>query len=104
MRKPALLLIVLLLGLVTGCGVNLPTPVPSPTSSPVSTSPPSPTSASDAATAVPSVSETTSGSASCVAAPFDFPVESRIPPITEEDHTHGPADASITLIEYADFQ
>jgi hypothetical protein len=39
-----------------------------------------------------------------MAAPFDFPVESRIPPITEEDHVHGPADAPITFIEYADFQ
>jgi hypothetical protein len=39
-----------------------------------------------------------------VAAPFDPPVESGIPPITEEDHVHGPADAPITLIEYADFQ
>jgi len=39
-----------------------------------------------------------------VAEPFDFPVEPRIPPVTEEDHIHGPADAPITFIEYADFQ
>jgi len=39
-----------------------------------------------------------------VAEPFDFPVESRIPPVTEKDHIHGPADAPITFIEYADFQ
>ena len=104
MRKPALLLTVLLLGLVVGCGVELPTPSPSPTPTSLPTSPPSPTPASEAATAVPPASDTAPGSASCVAAPFDFPVESRIPPITEEDHVHGPADAPITFIEYADFQ
>ena len=104
MRKPALLLTILLLGLVVGCGVELPTSSPSPTPTSLPTSPPSPTPASEATTAVPPASETAPGSASCVAAPFDPPVESRIPPITEEDHVHGPADAPITLIEYADFQ
>jgi len=39
-----------------------------------------------------------------VEAPFDFPVEPRIPPVTEDDHVHGPADAPITFFEYADFQ
>jgi hypothetical protein len=39
-----------------------------------------------------------------VEAPLDFPVEPRIPELTAEDHVHGPADASITFIEYADFQ
>ncbi|MBE9472049.1 MAG: peptidylprolyl isomerase [Chloroflexi bacterium] len=94
MRKTALLLTVLLLGLVTGCGGESasPTVLPSPTSTP------------ETATAAPSVSATPSGPASCVAEPFDFPVEPRIPPVTEEDHIHGPADAPITFIEYADFQ
>jgi len=50
------------------------------------------------------VDPTPSGPAFCVEAPFDFPAELRIPPVTEEDHVHGPADASITFIEYADFQ
>jgi hypothetical protein len=45
-----------------------------------------------------------SGPAACVAAPLDFQAEPRIPPVTEDDHVHGPADAPITFIEYADFQ
>ena len=111
MRKLALFLVVLSLALVAGCGVELPTPSPSPapvaapTSAPP-TSPPPTTSSSETATDVPVASdvEPIPGSASCVAAPVDFPTESRIPPISEEDHVHGSADGSITFIEYADFQ
>lgn len=101
MRKFMLLLTVLLLGLVVGCSQeSSPTPTPLPPSPP----PSSPTPAPEEATATPLASATPSGPASCVAAPFDFPVEPRIPPVTEEDHIHGPADAPITFIEYADFQ
>jgi len=39
-----------------------------------------------------------------VQAPLEFEAEPRIPSVTEEDHVHGPADAPITFIEYADFQ
>ena len=97
MRKFLLLLTVLLLGLIAGCSQESPSPTPSPP-------PPSPTPAPEEAIATPLVSATPSGPASCVADPFDFPVESRIPPVTDEDHVHGPADAPITFIEYADFQ
>jgi hypothetical protein len=103
MRKSALLMAVLVMGLVAGCGVEMPSPVPTATPTTAPTSPP-PTSVPEATDATPPASEASSGSASCVATPFDFPVESRVPPISEDDYTHGSADAPITLIEYADFQ
>ena len=48
--------------------------------------------------------EPTPPPASCTARPLTLPTEPRIPPVTEADHIHGPADAPITIIEYADFQ
>ena len=103
MRKLALLLTALLLGLVTGCGAESVSPTPTSTSIP--TLPPSPTSTtSETVPAGPTVDITSSGSASCAEQPFTFQVESRIPPVTEEDHVRGPANASMTVIEYADFQ
>lgn len=104
MRKSALFMTVLVMGLVTGCGVEMPSPVPTATPTTAPTPPPPPTSAPAATDAAPPASEAPSGSASCVATPLDFPVESRVPPISEDDYTHGSADAPITLIEYADFQ
>jgi hypothetical protein len=94
MRKPALstLMMVLVLVLVAGCGGEAASPTPSPTPAPAT------------ATAAPATSVSPSGPAVCVDAPLDFPVASDIPPVTEEDHVHGPADAPITIIEYADFQ
>jgi hypothetical protein len=95
MRKPALFtfMVVLILVLVAaGCGGEAASPTPSPTPAPAT------------ATAAPPTSVSPSGPAVCVDAPLDFPVVSDIPPVTEEDHVHGPADAPITLIEYADFQ
>jgi hypothetical protein len=104
MHKSVFLLTVLVLGLVTGCGIELPSPVPTTAATTAPTSPPLPTATAEEEIDTSSTSETVSSAASCVAMPFDFPVEPRIPPISEEDHTHGSADASITLIEYADFQ
>jgi hypothetical protein len=46
--------------------------------------------------------EPTPPPAFCV--PQPLLVEPRIPPVTEADHVHGPANAPITIIEYADFQ
>jgi hypothetical protein len=40
----------------------------------------------------------------CAAQPLTLPAEPRIPPLTDADYVHGPADAPITVIEYADFQ
>jgi hypothetical protein len=94
MRKSALILFVLLLGLIAGCGAESETPSPSPSPTPVPAT----------ATAAPTEAVTSSGPAACVAAPLDFQAEPRIPPVTEDDHVHGPADAPITFIEYADFQ
>jgi len=96
MRKSALILLVLLLGLIAGCGAESETPSPSPS--------PAPSPVPATATAVPTVGVTPSGPAACVETPLDFQVEPRIPPVTEDDHVHGPADAPITFIEYADFQ
>lgn len=101
MRKSVLLLVVLLLGLVAGCGGESASPMPSPTALPSPS--PSPTSAPETAAPAPPVEATPSGPAVCVPEPLDPPTVP-VPPVTEEDHVHGPADASITLIEYADFQ
>ena len=90
MRKLALLLAVLVL--VAGCGKESASPTPSPTSAPEATTVASP------------VVVTPAGPATCVLESFDFPVNPSIPPVTEVDHVHGPDDASITFIEYADFQ
>jgi hypothetical protein len=35
---------------------------------------------------------------------IDFPTNPAIPEVTDEEVIHGPADAPITVIEYADFQ
>ena len=95
MRKLVLLLTILLLvGVAAGCGNG--GEAASPTSSP----PPSPTPVS----AVTTVAVTPSGPASCELSPLEFPTNPNIPPISEVDHAHGPDDASITFIEYADFQ
>ena len=99
MRKRALFMTVLLLGLVTACGGQPAAPTPSPSPVPATDTPPS-----AAATEAPAAAVTPSGPASCVEAALDFPPEPRIPDVTADDHVHGPEDAAITFIEYADFQ
>jgi hypothetical protein len=97
MRKLALLSLALFIGgMLVGCRNEPTTPPPSPTT------PPSPTPTLEAPTAAPTV-DATAAPASCVADPFD-PAESGVPPVTENDLVRGPSDASITFIEYADFQ
>jgi len=97
MRKIFLVLIgsALLLG-AAGCGgEELPLPTDEPptsvaTPSPEVTSTPWPT--------------TVPGAATChLAPPIGVEVEN-LPPVTEEDWVRGPADAPVTVVEYADFQ
>jgi hypothetical protein len=38
----------------------------------------------------------------CVAS--QLPVDDKVPPVTDEDWTKGPAGAKMTIIEYGDFQ
>ncbi len=96
MRRAVLLSLVLLLGLSAGCGGEAsPSPSPSPSSTPTSAPV---TEATDS----PGNTPTSSGPASCEV--FTLPSEAPIPPIDEDDHVVGPDDASITFIEYADFE
>ena len=94
MHKRLLLFLVLLTGLAAGC--CSPEPTPEPTLEPEPTVRPSPQPTVEVALEPQE--------AFCVAEPLELPVEPRIPPVTEADHVQGPADAPITLIEYADFQ
>jgi hypothetical protein len=104
MRKYALVS-VLLLGLVAGCAGKMVSVTPTSLPTLAATAPPPPTITPEAAAALPPASgNLSSGPATCVAEPLDLPLVSNIPPVAEGDHVHGPADASITLIEYADFQ
>ena len=98
MRRYALLLVVLTLVLVAGCSGESASPTPSPSP------PPSPTPVPETPAAASTVAPSDPGPTTCVEAPLEFNPEPRIPPLTDEDHVHGPADAPITFIEYADFQ
>jgi len=87
MRKFALLVIIVIVGLVAGCN----TPTPSPTATPSPTEPP---------TVAPAA--TTPGTVECRARAFGK--VDGLPPVSDQDWVRGPADAPITLIEYSDFQ
>ena len=109
MSKRLMLAAVLLAALLVACGGQAASPTAAPPAVPTEepTQPPS-----AAPTAAPTVQATTvtsgtlqsSGPAVCTLEPMEFPANPNIPPITDEDHTHGPADAAITFVEYADFQ
>lgn len=105
MRKAVLLSLILLLTLAAGCAEETtPSPSPSPAEA-TSTSAPSTDATEPSPTESPATESTTptpSGPATCEV--FNLPAESPIPPIDEDDHVIGPDDASITFIEYADFQ
>lgn len=98
MRKVAFLFVILLIVGLAGCDGA----TPSPTAAPAATDAPAPT----ASPGVPEEAPATEpdGPATCTLAPFEFPPLAGIPPVSEEDHVHGPEDASIVIIEYADFQ
>ena len=115
MRRYVLLLVVALAVVVTGCGGEA-SPTASSTAAPEAvegtvapstdsdpTVAPPPTQAGGASEDSPA-SSAPSGEAVCEAAAAEFPVQPGLPPVTEEDHVRGGDDASITLIEYSDFQ
>jgi hypothetical protein len=98
MRRRALLLIVLLLmGLVAGCDGE-------PADTPATTGATEPPEDVETSTLRPTFSGTPPGDASCVLDPIEFPTSSGVPPVTAQDQVYGPEDATITFIEYADFQ
>jgi len=98
MRKPVLAVVLgglLLVGAGCNSGAATPTPtyagrVPTLTPAPAATTP-------GTATRIP-------GSTTCRAVPPVGTVLTELPPVTDEDWVRGPATATITLIEYADFQ
>lgn len=104
MRRAALLVLVLALGVLTACAGESTPDASSATATPM---PPAPTDAASstepAAEATdPAVTSTPSGPATCEV--YTLPVETRIPDLDEDDHVVGPEDAPLTFIEYADFQ
>jgi hypothetical protein len=105
LKKRVLLLAALLAGLVAGCDGGAADEVPTPTAPTAPTSAASPTPAAEVATATsPPAVITPSGPAACTVEPLEFPVNPEIPPIAETEVIHGPAEASISFVEYADFQ
>lgn len=102
MKKFSVLLAVFIGMALVGCsGATRPTALPTvqPTPEVTPTVAPAPT---VPANEMPSSQP--SAPATCTLEPIQFPVNSAIPPVTSSDHIHGPVNASITVIEYADFQ
>ena len=115
MRKYVLLLFVALTVVVTACGADA-SPTVAPTVAPETVEETVQPSALPNPTVVPSptqagsepedtlASPVPSDGAACQAAAADFPVAPGLSPVTEADHIRGNENASITLIEYSDFQ
>lgn len=95
MRRAVPLSVFLLVTLVGACAQPTPEATLPPSPSPVSETP----EVDLAESPVPQMPATP---ATCEV--FTLPPESPIPPVTEDDHVVGPDDASITFIEYADFE
>jgi hypothetical protein len=97
-----LIMAVALGALAVGCASQSAAPTAVPTAAPTVAPTALPT--VQAVTPTPALAPTPSGPAACTLEPMSFPTNPSIPPVAEDDHTHGPANAAITLIEYADFQ
>ena len=99
MRKiPVLLTIGIALTVVAACQAEQV--------SPVGNVPTSTTAPSDQGTP-PTVGTSVPRAAACRAAPSvvqSLPAVDGLPPVGEEDYPRGPADAAVTVIEYAHFQ
>lgn len=101
--------IVLLIGVLalSACGQ-----APATTAAPTATTAPAKTPVSGGATSVPTLVPlpTSSGPAEChtsAVVPFGTPNPTQaaaIPPVTENDWVLGPETASVTIIEYSDYQ
>jgi len=98
-RAISILATVVLLAVAAGCGGGQ-------TTSPADSTPL--VGATSTAPAIPTVRPTTApGQAACRTAPSviqTLPPLDELPPVTDQDHVRGPADAAVTMIEYADFQ
>ena len=109
--KNSLLLTILVIGLLTACAGEAPsaTPVSSATAAQVN-----PSAVPGATKIQPSVNAPTKEASKPTQAPVctvrsnrsqpNPTVEALLSPIDEQDWTTGPKDASVTILEYSDFQ
>jgi hypothetical protein len=97
MRKNILTLLLLASVALTACAKTTPTSIPTFPA-------PAPTTELE----VPQSSQLEAPNSGCTVVarrPTPGPTqESLFPPVTEDDHVKGPADAKVTIIEYSDFQ
>jgi protein-disulfide isomerase len=104
MKKSFLLLLLLLAMGLFGC---LPKATPVPTATLAAPSTALPNAAPTTGLLVPNENALLPDSGCTVVTQKPTPgptPETIYPPITADDHTKGPADAKVTIIEYSDFQ